>query len=398
MFSSKLGTSSSRLGTAQVLGYVPPTLPTYPLGLTAKIGISNSRLGFSQILGVAPTLVPNPEGCPTITASSIVPDEGTTLGGTVITITGENLADLSYNDAFTQGFLDFSKWVPLGTPPPVVGPLGPLGSCQCVTGTPSGSYSGLRNIVLTPLADYYVEISFQTLNMYIANQPSSEVTLAAIDAAIDSNNYQRLSLVVIGPNATTGILRAEVWSAGVQIYKQETPFSSNQATLGLMRYQDPVEGTNKAVFFLNGMKIIEFFDAPAGTAAIRFFSWNESANYNVTTNFANFVSHSIIIFESPGGCDVALNMEEITENVIRGTTPPTVGNWAGLDTIIIVNGGGLDCRATGVGYWTYQYAPSFIVGQSSPGITARRQVSFTNDPILRNPTPNNVGVGVGRQF
>jgi hypothetical protein len=365
---------------------------------TPLLGTSLSRLGANQVLGPTPPPTP-PSGCPTLTGpTDIVPNTGLTVGGTPFVITGDDVAYTGFDDAFNLGFLNLTEWQIIGPNTPIVRPVGPNGTVQIQTGTSSGTYAGLLNLLLQPLADFHVEISFFVQNAYLSSQPATEVTLAAIDAFIDTNNWQRLSLVVKGPTATQGTLRSEVWVAGEQIHLLEVPFTANSGTLGLMRYLDPIEDVQKAVFWLNGMKVTEFFDAPAGEMSIRFFAWNEGSSYNVQTNFNDFISHSIIIFEDQTGCDVATNVVEVTSSRIRGNSPPTFNNWAGPVTIIVSNGSGLDCRATGMGYWTYSFPPAYIVGQSSPGISASRVLSFTNDPILRNPNPVNVGLGLGRQF
>jgi hypothetical protein len=390
---SAISLNSICLGTGLI---VPNTCQPLETITTQVLGSWGSEMWGGDVWGGAGTYTFAVDGGGFPTIEEIIPNVGTTLGGTSFVITGENLATFFFNDNFNEGLLNTVLWSPLGPLPPVVGPLGPLGTLQVQTTSTPGSYGGVQAVALEPQGDFHVQVDFTVLNQFLLTQPPSEVTLAAIDAATDAGNYARISFIVKGPSATNGIIRCEVWKFGTQVHLFETPFSNNFGTLGLMRYFDPIVGSNHAAFWLNGAKIFDVYDMTSCQVTLRLMTWNEHAPYNIQTQFDNFISHSVVVFVGNAGCDVATNVIEVTNNRIRGTSPATVGQWAGPTDIRVTSGVGTCCTADCIGCWTYEFPAAFVVGRSQPFRPTNREASFTNDPQLRNPGLN-IGLGLRRQ-
>jgi hypothetical protein len=333
-------------------------------------------------------------GIPTIT--SVTPNTGPTTGGTPFAIQGTNLASFFFNDNFNEGYLDTTLWAALGPTLITVAPFGLAGKCNLETSTVPGSYSGIQANLLQPQGDFHVQIDFNVLNAFLVTLPSTEVTLVAIDAAIDSGNYARLSYVVKGASATTGTIRCEVWNSATQIHLFEMPYSTNSGSMGVMRYFDPLVNGNHAAFWLNGTKIFDCFDMPASEVKLRIFAWNEASPYDVQVQLDNFISHSVIVFVGVSGCDVATGIIEVATSRIRAVSPPTQNAWAGAVDLRVTSGVGSCCTVDCHDCWTYTFPAAFVVGRSEPYRPTRREVSLTNDPILRNPGPN-IGLGLQRQ-
>jgi len=351
--------------------------------------------GFGAWGGGGLTLIPVVGGGAPV-FGSIEPTEGTTLGGTEFTILGANLVSLLFNDNFNDAILDNILWIPLGSGSVNETPFGPTGSVRCQTTNTPGSYAGLQARQLAPKSDFHIQLNFSIQTAFLTSTPPSEVVLATIDAALDPGNFLRISYVMTGPTATTGTIRCEVWRFGTRFHVFETPYSTSSGSLGLMRFYDPVNDDHHAVFWLNGNKLVDFFDCTPCTVQVRFFAYNGASPYQVETWFDNFISHSVVVFCTPFGCDIATNLVEVTDFKLRGKSPPTVGEWAGLTDVRVTNGSGNGCVAICSQCWTYQYPEAFVVGRSEPFRPTRREASFTNDPVLRNPNPN-TGLGLRRQ-
>jgi hypothetical protein len=329
---------------------------------------------------------------------AVGPVSGLTTGGTDFVLTGTNLACFAFNDRFHNAVVDPVLWAVIGGGTVSEGPFGFTGRLKVATGAAAGQYAGVYGLALTPRGDFHLEVEAEVKTPFLvqAQKPPSEVVLAALEARIDDGNRLVLSYVMTGPTATTGTLRCEVWKYGVRVHVHERALSASVVRLGLMRYSDPVFNDQKAVFWLNGTKVFEAFDAPACTCAVRLYALNKAAAYNVETWFGAFVSHSVVVFVTPNGCDVATNLIEVTTGRIRGKSPPSVGNWAGATTLRITNGSGNGCAVEAEEAWGYTFPEAFVVGRSQPYRPTQREVSFTNDSTLRNPGPN-LGLNQRRQ-
>jgi hypothetical protein len=418
---------------------------------------------------------------------SITPNSGFTTGGDAFTITGTNIASFFFNDTFSAGLISYLWSTMSGVT--VEGPLGFNGTVQAET-VGYDVYSGLIANFLKPNGDFHVTVDFNVLTPFLTTKPITEVTLAAIEAAIDNGNFIRFSYLMRGSLATTGVLRMEVWKSGILRHVNEQNSSTFSGNFGVMRYFDTETGDNKAAFWLNGNKIYDTYDCPASSMTIRFYNYNNQSNYDVKTQFDNFISHTVVSFTGPFGTDVATNVVEVTNERVRGTTPPTVDDWAGDVTIRVTNGSGSGCAATcyasvtpyvpatpsdwvvpipttaeeamlriqltlldhfdgtvsslgvcgdvadlaadlaihlgvsvsptlddeshklavhleqPIGHpevlatgscFIYQFPPGYVVGRSQPFRPTQKEVSLTNDPVLRNPTAN-IGLGLRVQY
>jgi hypothetical protein len=329
--------------------------------------------------------------------TQITPITGSTIGGDEFVLTGTDLATFFYNDTFSDGVLNNVLWGQLGPNPVTEGPIGPAGAVQCNTGSIPGSYSGIEAQLLKLKGDFHDQIDFNISTNFLKNLPASEVTLAAIEAYDDPGNFIRLSYIVKGPTAKTGTIRCEVWKGGVQLHVLEQPYSASTGTLGIMRYYDDVEQDSRAVFWLNGNQIQKTFDAPSCTLTLRIFSFNGGSPYQIQSSFDSFKAKTVVLFKGPSGVEPSTAVIEVSEFRVRGLTPATVGEWAGLVDIQVSNGAGTCCRGTLAQAFTYVYPEAFVVGRAQPFRPTTREMSLTNDPALRNIGPN-VGNSLRKQF
>jgi hypothetical protein len=329
--------------------------------------------------------------------TSVDPNVGSTLGGDQVAIAGTDLATDFFNDTFSDGILNTVLWGQLGINPVVEGPLGPSGMLSVDTGVLPGSFSGLESIALRLLGDFYDQIGFSVTTQFLKNKPSSEVALAVLEAKEDDGNLIRMSYIVSGPSASGGTIKCEVWKSGTLRHIFTQPYSGAEGTLGIMRFQDTVENDNRAAFWLNGNKIFQSFDAPDCDLTLRFYAYNGASPYQVQTSFDNFVAKSVVLFRGPGGVQPAAGVTEVSEFRLRVLTPPTTNEWAGLVDILVTNGSATCCRGVLSNAFTYQFPEAFVVGRSQPFRPTDKELSLTNDPVLRNIGPN-VGNGLRKQF
>lgn len=335
-------------------------------------------------------------GAGTPVVVSVEPPTGVTLGGTPFVLIGTDLATFNFNDHFSDGFVSAALWSKLGPALATTeGPIGPAGKLHVVLPASPGLGGGVEAKALRLRADFHIEVTVTILTPYLNPKPAGEVVLACIEAKLDDGNLLRLSLIMPGPTAPSAIMKAEVWKFGnlMHVFSEDRNLST--FTFGVSRFFDPVFNDNKAAFYVNGSLFAEFFDAPACTLVPRLYTWNKSSPTSLQVDYDNFLSHSVVVFVGPNGAAEALAPLEITPERIRGLTPPTLGQWAGLVYLRVSNGSGNGCVAITDTLFTYFYPEAFVVGRNVPYRPVAREASLITDPVLRNLGPN-IGTGLRR--
>lgn len=322
---------------------------------------------------------------------------GSTLGGDSFTLIGTNLACFFFNDIFRDGAIDNTLWFPLGMVGATTeGPAGPTGRLHLRAPALAGQYAGVYAKTLKHKSDLHVEVRAEILTQYLITKPSNGVVLIALEARLDEGNRLLMQIEMAGPTALSAVLRCQVWKFGVLMHEHKENRNLADLRLGIARYYDSVFQDNRAAFFLNGTLVYESFDAPSCTLTSRVFSYTGAAAYAIAVDLRSFTSHSVVVFTGPNGADIARNPVEVTTGRIRGTTPPTRGNWAGPVTLWITNGSGNGCVFEAEDQFTYVFPEAFVVGRAQPFRPTTREASVTNDPALRNPNLN-IGTGIRRK-
>lgn len=351
--------------------------------------------GWTSVAWIGPGAYVFPVvGAGTPTVSLFTPATGTTLGGTDFTIDGTDLCCTFFNDAFNNAVLNPVLWSTILVGVGAAVTEAPYGTSQLAFSVPAlaASEAIIEANALTLIGTFHVEIDYAVQTDFLTSPSGAEVQLVVLETYYNAGNYLRLAFIdrpVLG-----GVLRCEVWKAGVQKHIYEQDNSSGSGRLGIIRYYDAAFAAWRAAFFWNGAKIFESWDCPECDFITRFGVRNLTLPYAISTYVTRFISHPVVTFGCPAGSDVGTDPVEVADIRIRGKTPPSIGSWAGTVTVTVTNGSGNGCL--GRSAFAYTFDDAFVVGRSEPHRPTRRELSVVNDEAMRNPSLD-IGHALRRQ-
>jgi hypothetical protein len=311
---------------------------------------------------------------PSSALGSISPETGPNTGGADYIITGSGFEITTYDDDFSAGSLDLTKWVSLDSGS---GSLTTSPNLQLSTGSTAGSFSGVESVQSFGSAQFGIKTFINRITSY----PTSTVELLSYVFYVDSNNYCKISIQV-GSTAETLKMLCEVYvnSALVDSYTED--WSVGYSTFKIARFDSTV------YFLANGELIFQSRRFITTSAKFRIYSYNGSASYDVRTLVDYFSEKTYVMF----GTQIDPDPVVVSESRVRGVTPPSIdgkdqlGAFKGTVDVYVINS--LN-TAYGADLYEYYYVNKFKTLRSNQDDLT---LSLVDDDQLITPDTKDRGL------
>lgn len=310
------------------------------------------------------------------TISAVSPDTGPSTGGSAFVMTGVGFDPRQWDDLFTAGALDVTKWADLtmGSGTLTTG----VDHLTLSSGAVPGSVAGIESLASWPDVQGEIRCTLPRYTTY----PDSDVVCIALQLYVSATDYCMLS-ITCGTTAGTFSLNAEVYIAGALTESYTADWTYGTAMLKILRW-------GAAVYFIaNGDVVFSTQEFIADVATMRVFVDNVAATYDVyNTNVEWFYFRPFAVFANQPVHDTVI----VSDIRLRGTTPPSV-NAMGVDASYA---GLVACSVVGVGTYTLAdaYLYYYLTGLALLDSTQQgTKMSLIGDDQVK--TPDNAARGLG---
>jgi len=308
--------------------------------------------------------------------TGVSPFRGPSTGGNNFIIEGSGFDPLQWNDDFTAGVLNLSRWTDIS------GGSGSLttGSSHLTldTGAVGGSIAGVESKAVWTNVQSEIRVTIPHITVY----PVSTVYLINYVLYVDANNYASMRLELDTQGTMT--LVCDLYSLGSLVTSYSTPWTRGLSTFKILRYND------KVYFIANGSVIYTEVGMSTSLATYRIYADNVAAAYAVSGIIVeSFVFRPYAVFaDNPVHDSVTVSVNRMRGTVVPSTdTKGQSAAYAGLVDVSVVAGG----TYTALNAYEYYYLDSLRVINSEQSDI---KMSFINDAQIKSKTGVKKGVGV----
>jgi len=309
------------------------------------------------------------------------PERGPSPGGNPFILKGTGFDPRQWDDFFTGGVLDPSKWVDIsyGSGSVNTGPF----HLEMVTGSTASSAAAIESVALWGSTQGEIRFSLPVIREY----PADVVTLMALSLWVGVNDYAEMRIEV-GTEPGTLVLRCEVYRGGILADEMIKPLSWTTGTsmFKILRWNSDV------YFYANGERVFKSVRFTSTAAKFRIYTTNGTTTYNLQgVRVEWFYYRPFAVFQNQPVHDTIV----VSDFRMRGLVTPSMDDkrqpaaYKGLVDVHVV-GNGVYTKSNA---YEYYYLDALKVINSAQADT---RFSIIDDAQLFTPQGEQKGLGGGK--
>lgn len=317
---------------------------------------------------------------PSTMLDTVDPERGPSPGGNPFVLKGTGFDPRQWDDFFTGGVLDPTKWVDIsyGSGSVSTGAF----HLELVTGATPSSAAAIESVGQWGPTQGEIRFTLPPITVY----PSDVVTLMALTLWVGINDYAEMRLE-LGTEPGTLVLRCEVYRGGVLADERIKPLSwtAGMSMFKILRWNSDV------YFYANGEEVFRSMRFVASAAKFRIYSTNGTTNYNLQgIRVQWFYYRPFAVFQDQPVHDSVV----VSDFRMRGLVPASAdirrkpAAYEGIVHVHVVGNGAYTKRDA----YEYYYVDALKVINSAQKST---KFSIIDDPQLFTPQGEQKGLGGG---